>query len=43
MALPGDFEFAVRYIKGEEKLCVLDRNPWLAKMLSCTDFIRMSE
>jgi len=32
MALPGDFDFAVRYIKGEEKVCVLDRNPWLTKM-----------
>jgi len=32
MALPGDFEFAVRYTKGEENVCVLDRNPWLAKM-----------
>jgi len=26
------FNFAVRYTKGEEKVCVLDRNPWLAKM-----------
>jgi len=26
MALPGDFDFAVRYTKGEEKVCVLDRN-----------------
>jgi len=32
MALLGDFDFAVRYTKGEEKVCVLDRNPWLAKM-----------
>jgi len=32
MALPGEFEFAVRYTKGEEKVCVLDRKPWLAKM-----------
>jgi len=32
MALLRDFEFAVRYTKGEEKVCVLDRNPWLAKM-----------
>jgi len=32
MALPGDCEFAMRYTKGEEKVCVLDRNPWLAKM-----------
>jgi len=32
MALPGDFEFAVRYTKGEETVCVLDHNPWLAKM-----------
>jgi len=28
MALPGDFQFAVRYTKGEEKVCVMDRNPW---------------
>jgi len=34
MALPGDFDFAVRSTKGEEKVCVLDRNPWLAKMVS---------
>jgi len=27
------FEFDVRYTKGEEKLCVLDRNPCLAKMV----------
>jgi len=33
MALPGDFDFTVRYTKGEEKVCVLDRNPWLAKMV----------
>jgi len=26
------FDFAVRYTKGEEKVCVLDRNHWLAKM-----------
>jgi len=26
------FDFSVRYTKGEEKVCVLDRNPWLAKM-----------
>jgi len=26
------FDFAVRYTKGEEKVCVLDCNPWLAKM-----------
>jgi len=32
MTVPGDFEYAVRYTKGEEKVCVLDRNPWLAKM-----------
>jgi len=32
MALPGDIEFAVRYTKGEEKVCVLDRNPSLEKM-----------
>jgi len=32
MALPGFFDFAVRYTKGEEKVCVLDCNPWLAKM-----------
>jgi len=32
MVLPGDFEFAVRYTKGEEKVCVLDPNPCLAKM-----------
>jgi len=25
-------DFAVRYTKSEEKVCVLDRNPWLAKM-----------
>jgi len=24
------FNFAVRYTKGEEKVCVLDRNSWLA-------------
>jgi len=35
MALPGDFNFAVRYTKGEENVCVLDRNPWLAKMQGC--------
>jgi len=34
MALTGDFDFTVRYTKGEEKVCVLDRNPWLAKMAS---------
>jgi len=34
MALPRDFDFAVRYTKGEDKVCVLDRNPWLAKMLT---------
>jgi len=33
MALPGDFDFAVRYTKGEEKVSVLDCNPWLVKML----------
>jgi len=32
MALPGDFEFAVRYAKGEEKVCVRDQNTWLGKM-----------
>jgi len=32
MALSGDLYFAVRYTKGEEKVSVLDRNPWLAKM-----------
>jgi len=31
MALPGDFKFAMRHTKGEEKVCVLDRKPWLAK------------
>jgi len=30
---PQGFKFAVRYAKGEEKVCVLDRKPWLAKML----------
>jgi len=25
MALPGDFEFAVRYAKGDENVCILDR------------------
>jgi len=34
MALPGDLDFAMRYTKGEEKVCVLDRNPWLAKMMT---------
>jgi len=32
MALPWDFDFTVRYTKDEEKVYVLDRNPWLAKM-----------
>jgi len=26
------FDFDVRYTKGEVKVCVLDRNPWLAKL-----------
>jgi len=33
MVLPRDFKFAIRYAKGEEKESVLDRNPWLAKMI----------
>jgi len=33
MALTGDFEFAVRHTKGEEKVCVLDCNHWLLKMV----------
>jgi len=32
MAFPEDLQFAVRYTKAEEKVYVLDRNPWLAKM-----------
>jgi len=27
------FDFVPRYTKGEEKICVLDSNPWLPKML----------
>jgi len=30
--LARDFEFAMIYTKGEAKVCVLGRNPWLAKM-----------
>jgi len=35
MALPGNFEFAVKYTKVDEKVFILDLNPWLAKMCTC--------
>jgi len=31
-SLARAFDFAVRYTKGEKKVCELDRKPWLAKM-----------
>jgi len=39
MALPGDFDFDVRYTKGEEKVYVLDRNPWLSKIVDFCTFV----
>jgi len=39
--LASAFDFAVRYTKGEEKVCVPDRNPWLGKMYyPLTEIIR---
>jgi len=37
------FDFVVGYTKGEEKVCVLDGNPWLAKMVITMLSVKVNE